>query len=279
LDGSAPVPKLFDRVVETIRHELFHAIQHSYVNVREADRDGDWKWTIEGTAASVQNPAGSLTRALKWPSRPIDQSMVDESDYTEYETQDFWVYFGRQRGLGREYLKGMFENGVDTYDADLLFAKDYQTLLGLEYWAWTKNQAIEKTFDYDGQLLNPCHIETALIGTPQVLIYPPVDASPVVEGVLDRLTSAVVKIEFRRETGPIRVSADQVADLRYKVYLDGEDAVVDGTPACVSVAEDAPRTFNETPDQPVYVLLSNVLHPPGSQVRYTVRVEPATDGG
>ena len=58
----------------------------------------------------------------------------------------------------------MFENGLDTIDADLLFAS-YRTLLGLEYWAWVKNQAIEKTFDYDGRLLNPCHIEIGLIGT------------------------------------------------------------------------------------------------------------------
>ena len=172
----------------------------------------------------------------------------------------------------------MFENGLDTFDADLLFASQYQTLLGLEYWAWVKNQAMEKTFDYDAHLLNPCHIETNLIGTPQPLVYPPRDAPSVVEGTLDRLTSAVVKIEFRGETGPIKVSADQVPNLRYKVYLDGEDTVVDGTPACVSVAEDAPREFAETPDQPVYVLLSNVLHPPGSQVRYTVRVEPAPSG-
>jgi hypothetical protein len=174
----------------------------------------------------------------------------------------------------------MFENGLDTVDADLLFASQYQTLLGLEYWAWVKNQAFEKTFDYDGKLLEPCHIETGLIGTTEPpLVYPPgeVDQS-VKEGVLDRLTSAVVKIEFHGETGPIKVSADQVPDLRYKVYLDGEDAVVDGAPACVSVAEDAPREFAETPDQAVYVLLSNVLHPPGSQVRYTVRVEPAPSG-
>jgi hypothetical protein len=53
----------------------------------------------------------------------------------------------------------MFENGLDTYDADLLFASQYQTLLGLEYWAWVKNQAFEKTFDYDGQLVEPCHIK------------------------------------------------------------------------------------------------------------------------
>ena len=39
LDGTAPPsqPKLLDTVVETIRHELFHAIQHSYPNVRGAD--------------------------------------------------------------------------------------------------------------------------------------------------------------------------------------------------------------------------------------------------
>ena len=110
---------------------------------------------MEGTASAVQNPAGTLSRTLTRSLRRIDRSLVDETDDIEYLTQDFWVYFGRQRSLGREYFQGMFENGLDTIDADLLFASQYQTLLGLEYWAWVKNQAMEKTFDYDGSSSTP----------------------------------------------------------------------------------------------------------------------------
>ena len=69
-----------------------------------------------------------------------------------------------------------------------------------------------------------------------------------------------------------------VPNLRSKVYRDGEDALVDGKPACVSLAEDAPRTFDPVPEEPVYVLLSNVQHQSGTQVRYPARVEPATNG-
>jgi hypothetical protein len=164
----------------------------------------------------------------------------------------------------------MFENGLDTYDADLLFASQYQTLLGLEYWAWVKNQAFEKTFDYDGQLVEPCHIKSSLIGTPQILRYLPMDAVPSVEGTLDRLTSGVVKIEFGRPTGPFTVEVDPADNLKYKIYLEG---------SCVWEPDNASRTFDEVPSEPVYVLLSNVLHHPGSQVRYKVRVEPGPPGG
>src|SRR5262245_46428440 len=122
---------------------------------------------MEGTASAVQNPGGTLTRTLTRSLRRIDRSLVDEADDIEYLTQDFWVYFGRHRAqpaLGREYFKDLFENGLNTLDADLWFALQSQTLLGLEYWAWVKNQAFEKTFDYDGRLLNACHIQTDLIG-------------------------------------------------------------------------------------------------------------------
>jgi hypothetical protein len=281
VDRTSPQPKLLDKVVATIRHELFHAIQHSYVNVRAADRLGDRLWTLDGTAASVQNPAGTLTRALKYPLRRIDRSLVDEQDYLEYQTQDFWIYFGREQSLAIAYFKGMFENGVDTYAADLLFANQYQTSLGLEYWAWAKNQVMEKSFDFDDRLFQPCHIEAQVIEDVKVLWYDFTEFpvfEPTLGGDLERLTSAVVQIEVVGATGPIRVSVDHVPNLRYKVYLDGEDADVDGKPACVSAVEDAPRTFNQAPDQPVYVLVSNVLHPPGSTLHYTVRVEPAPSG-
>ena len=65
--------------------------------------------------ASVQNPAGTLTRTLNRPSASHRPShWWTRRDYIEYETQDFWVYFGRQQALGRDYFKGMFENGLDT---------------------------------------------------------------------------------------------------------------------------------------------------------------------
>ena len=281
LDGTAPPsqPKLLDTAVETIRHELFHAIQHSYPNVRAAP-DLDRKWTMDGTASAVQNPAGTLSRTLTRSLRRIDRSLVDETDAIEYLTQDFWVYFGRQRDppLEETISKACSRTALTR------LTRIYCSPATGPCWAWntghgSRTRRSKRPSTMTGAPQPLPHRDWADRDDRHPLVYPPVDVpQSVMEGILDRLTSAVVKIEFRGETGPIKVSADQVPNLRYKVYLDAEDTVVDGTPACVSVAEDAPREFAETPDQPVYVLLSNVLHPPGSQVRYTVRVEPAPSG-
>ena len=262
-------------IAQATTHELFHAFQHGYDKTREnwtvvdsrdsreedrLAREAEMVWIIEGTASAAEGSSDRIIRADR-SFHEIDVSLTAFDGAIEYDTQDFWVHFGVKKGLGLSYLKPLFERGATTEAAAEFFTQDQQTSLGAEYWDWAKNQVMDKTIDFDHKLLRPCHLEASVVAKPETLEYPPAESAiGVFEGRLDRLTSAIVRIEFRGATGPIKVSADETPNLRYKVYLDGEDAAGRRQARVRVGGRDAPRTFDRTPEQPVYVLLSNVLH-------------------
>jgi hypothetical protein len=102
-----------------------------------------------------------------------------------------------------------------------------------------KNQAIEKTIDFDEKLTDPCRIviprDDPVIGPFDVLAYPAADSPPEVNGTLSRLSAAVVRIIFLQDVGRTTITASGSEGLAYKVYLNGEDG-------CAAVP-DRDRTF------------------------------------
>jgi hypothetical protein len=269
---------------------MFHAFQHSFkeyhtdwgsLSLDPVDIE-DYKWVSEGTAAAAEDSDTVMRRSvvLDRPLHPIDRALT-ASDYVHrisseviaYQAQDFWVHFARSKGrdLGLDYLKPLFSLGATTAAVDTFLSTTYESSLGVEYWGWAKNQAMEKSVDFDGRLTNACHIEPELIGTPQFALYPTIDLPPPIEGTLPRLTAAVVGIIFQEDLGnttiTARVTSGNAAGLAYKVYMEG-------IPGCADVA-DGERTFDAVASASVaYVILANVQHDPAASLTYEVSISP-----
>jgi hypothetical protein len=283
-------------LTKTVRHELFHAFQHSpEADLHEdwaeidwtADDNGDYKeldevedfaWLSEGTAEAAEDSGAAMIRSHQQVLHPTSRALTAsprgpaDRDKIAYQAQDFWVHFGRRTGLGLGYMKGLFDRGGDPTAADRFFSEEHQSSLGVGYWTWVKNQAFEKTIDFDNRLQSPCTIETGLVGKMRDLLYPPDDALASVAGRLPRLTSEVVRIIAVQQVGPTVVSAvaaDGSSDsLRYKVYREG---ALD----CVAVA-DGERTFEELPAAAiVYVIVSNLQYEAGRMLDYSVNIAAA----
>jgi hypothetical protein len=173
-------------------------------------------------------------------------------------------------------LKPLFERGGTTEAAARFFDEVYQMSLGDEYWAWVKNQAMEKAIPLDGFLLNPCNVQRTVIGTPQEFEYPVTNPdgpnSLIVTETLSRLTARVVPIKIKEDVGRTTITAGRPDGLAYKVYLDGD-------PKCAEVDTEHPeydRTFESLKaGSTIYVILANTQHEPGRRVGYTLEVKPA----
>jgi hypothetical protein len=206
-------------------------------------------------------------RGARWP----------ESVYP-YQAQDFWVHlfrstnssgFRRNLDLGR--LASFLEEGASTQSvashlgnpADLTFDD-----LGLEYWAWVKNQVAEKTdVTMDGALQNPCKIEDGLVNLATGFRYPAADQ---MFDSLEPLQSELIQITFEDRENPdddfssVRVVAEG-DQLKYKVYLV-QDYNTDPwvlEPDCVEIADGGEngRSFTDLPaGSVVYVLLARTKH-------------------
>jgi hypothetical protein len=270
------------------RHELFHAIQYAYPKVPKkepADRD---KWVIEGTADAAAGWNGAMNRSVGRWLRRVDVSFFDAADDLEYQAQDFWVHMftsrspyaplGEKRQLPLGDLSSFFERGGTTasvvdrlqYPASLTYGS-----LAAEYWAWTKNQVVEKhevTFAQphagapDDVLTAPCwvqHEEPMLISAQDMpkLSYS-LERNKVIGQIDGALKSTIVAIHFPDAAASLKVAVAGDAALYYKVYLEGDDATSDGPePACVGVPSNESRSFQELPaGSNVYVLLTNTSH-------------------
>ena len=259
----------------TVPHELFHAFQVGFQGLHSGLANvEDSAWVIEGTATAAQNSSTQMARdPLRLP-HAIDRgltSIIRQATPTRPRTSGFT--FGRERSLGLDYLRPLFERGGTTQAAAAFFSEVHQTSLGAAYWAWVKNQAFEKTNSLDQALTDPCRLEfprdTLLIGTVPVLAHGQSDFPPIAKGTLPRLTAQVVRIIFARDLGPTLITAGEQAALKYKVYLNGEN------PCGEEIAEGA-RTFQELSiTDTLYVVLANTDHEPGSRIKYKLEVKPA----
>jgi hypothetical protein len=288
-----------DRLSSVTRHEIFHAIQNAYPDVRRQTTDD---WVIEGTASAAEaatldgvmhrTPARSLRQVDVTLTRPRP-TRVRVRPYP-YEAQDFWVYLFRSpnaagvpRDLPLRELGSFFDRGASTASvADRLQNPPGMTFrpLGDEYWAWVKNQVVEKTdVTFDGALANRCQIQASVVANPLLFSY--AAASDHIYGHFDSgLDARVVIIEFPGTEAPdgqggiemrglanATILAEGGGDgLAYKVYREN-DAL-----DCQTDVQDGERVFAELePGAIVYVVLANKAY--GSDVapplfKVTVRV-------
>jgi hypothetical protein len=211
-----------------VNHEMFHAFQLGYFSVfvdshaASVNASVLWEeviWLLESTATAAAASDTEMRRTeRKFSLRSITTGLVIEArpsfppEYPDrvndlqrtYEVQDFWVYFGQKRGHGLDYLQPLFERGATLEQAAAFFAEIHPepTSLGAEYWAWVKNQAIERTIPYAGLPADKCKIEgpsdDPVIGPPRTtLSYPDVEMPVATSGgILRRLTAEVVKVDI-----------------------------------------------------------------------------------
>jgi len=270
------------------RHELFHAVQFAYPSVRNGARN---HWVMEGTADAAVSWNGAMHRKATRLLRRADISLTEgDAQATRahaYRAQDFWVHLfvatgsdGVRRNHPLSRLQSFFEVGASTAAIaarlhDGIVAPVFDEL-GDEYWAWAKNQVMEKTdVTFDGALVSPCALEYGLLGQSARVDYVGPGADDFepfrVDGRFDEgLVTQVVEITFREETEGVTVTAYGGDDLAYKVYLQGESDCI-GPPD-----SDGPRTF----DQPlpagavVLMVLANKRIEAGT-LAYEVEVEVA----
>jgi hypothetical protein len=261
------------------RHELFHAIQYAFPNVRNNPRN---RWVIEGTASAAQAWDGGVMHRTRRHLRRADVSLANEGATTRsssfpYEAQDFWVHLFRstsayddRRNFPLGELVSFFDRGASTEAvADRMQnpANFSYAPLGEEYWAWAKNQVIERTdVDFDGELTNPCTMST-LVGNliPHTYI-PPVD-SPSVNDVrvnfLEGLESRVIAVTIPTALENVSFTVAGDAAISYKVYLEADPVVSD----CRNGIDDGPRVFAALPaGSTVHVLIANKAYGNGGRV-------------
>jgi len=261
---------LSDKVLDAhAHHELFHAVQFNYPNVRSQPR-GDW--VLEGMAEAAVNSEELMHRWPKCNLRRVDVPLTQprgapgtvEANYP-YQVQDFWVYLFQvnNRALPLGELASFLVRGASIEAVAEQLASPPSSFyfgLGREYWAWAKNQVIEKTVDLDGALQNPCVLEHAWIGRAANdaadFSWP---VSDHVNGSLESLQSKLAKIEFTTAASDITITAEGGGGesvLAYKVYLDGETDCADPTKH-----PDGKRTFASLPQGSiVYVVLANMQY-------------------
>ena len=199
----------------------------------------------------------------------------------EYQAQDFWTYVGLKYNSYLSYLQPILEEGatiVQIHDRLLesVGSGDPNEL----YWEWAKNQAFERTIDYDNpdmKALAPCELNTDVIALTtetagQVLpgfgivpFYYHANATLPVEFTfnLKPLTSLLIRLDnvdgFPPGYHRYISGAESDPEIRYKVYemLDiqaGECGYADGDRLLFN------EPYRQTADTIGYVLVSNTSY-------------------
>lgn len=241
---------------DTLRHEYFHALQYAYDNVLADWVAGgrDELWIIEGMATAVMRSGADWERSDEYNIRPVDKGLRDNTDWLEYETQDFWVYYGDNMTVGGvEQFKSILSAGA-TYDA---FPN---TVFGFAYTLWVRNQAIEKHDDMDGWLVGPpCQLEEGTVS--DLLVYDLSMPNPngYYSGATDILNTSVVELEFPAVwhgvpttilVSPLRPGDTFPGWFEWKIYR---------TPVtnCTSTPENTPREYTISPDERYFIVMTN----------------------
>jgi hypothetical protein len=206
--------------VATARHEYFHATQYAYSGVRSRSND---LWVIEGTAVASENSLATMARANR-PWRPVDVPLTDSGDdgLVQYRAQDFFVFAGRELGLGLGYLRSVFERGARTTDVDAGL-RDLGFVGGLpemyRRWASDQLQSNAAGGSISGCLLSPD------VATPVSVPLDAASPAAAVAGTVPSLTAEVVALEFAAHpaaTYPawVRLTAALPAGLHARVLDD-----------------------------------------------------------
>ncbi|MBW6455441.1 MAG: hypothetical protein K0A98_06100, partial [Trueperaceae bacterium] len=206
--------------VDTARHEYFHATQYAYPGVRSRSTD---LWVIEGTAVASERSLATMARANR-PWRPVDVPLTASGDdgLVHYRAQDFFVFAGRELGLGLGYLRSVFEHGGRTSDVDAGL-RDLGFAGGLSemFVRWTRDQA---TVALPPAFGGGCLL-AADVATPVALPRGASSPTTSVSGAVPSLSAEVVRVDFAAHpaaTYParLRLAAPVPAGVQVRV-LDG----------------------------------------------------------
>jgi hypothetical protein len=264
--AGLPAPELLKAYAH---HELFHAVQYSYLNFWNGSREG---WVVEGMAdAAIESETEMHRTRIRLP-RPVNVPLTSpagapgtpEASYP-YQAQDFWVYLfqANHRALSLGELGSFLNRGGSTDSVAQVLASPPSTFylgLGGEYWIWVKNQVLEKTVNFDGALTNPCVLELALIGRSPTdgadITWP---ASDHVFGDLEGMQAKLVKIQFTTAVNNVTIIAEGGGGenvLAYKVFRDGEPDCADP-----EKSPDGKRQFESVAQGDlIYVLLADMQY-------------------
>jgi hypothetical protein len=246
--------------VHILIHEYFHATQYGYpATFNDYLGRQDDAWVIEGMAKAAEESyfVNEMVRSEVggWVQlHDVDQPMEVVDTLNEYFAQDFWVFHGQKNGQGLEYLQSYLAQGASTQMVATLLG-DGQFMAG--YWDWAKNQALEKTVNFNGKLGAACSLLAEV--APQKEIFNYVWGTHFYQEVMgvEPLSSVVVEVHFDHNyDGASGYAYAQNNDtigaqaLEYKFYKEGEGG-------CEGIPE-GPRTYmNVTPSDRYYVLITN----------------------
>jgi hypothetical protein len=281
IDPLAPLSP--DQRRRTLRHELFHAVQHGFPAYHPPVPAGGPvppgpepdEWILEGTAEAAVDSDTSMHR-VNDPARDLRSvapSLLSPNGLQPYEAQDFWVHLfsttvdGTRRAYPLGNLADLLSFGGRTtniVDAMRQSPGGRYRELGNEYWAWAKDQFVEKDVLFDGALANPCVPERDLIGRPDKLTHP--QASEIVGHFEQPLQTKWVVIKFRNAVNRATIQADGDS-LAYKVYRASDN------PGCRDLADDARFFGTLSAGTELFVLLGNKSHSTVAEYRVSVFVE------
>ena len=252
-DGTT---SLSDFMKDTVRHEYFHALEFSYNQPLAEWANGTAEnWIIEGMADAVINSGTDWARSETNGIRPVDKMLRDNADLLEYEAEDFWAYYGRNRTSGGiERLRSILVSGATFYDVF------NNTGFDEDFWWWVRNQALEKNDDLDGALKNgKCKLEEAAVSRMFTweIDYPTTN-NPIT-GTVDPLSAYLVELKFDpwfagREITimPSALPEGQPPPIgfEYKIYKSP-------SPNCTATEENLPQRWEIIPGERYFVLFAN----------------------
>ncbi len=230
--------------VATARHELFHAVQLAYPEVRDTWR-GYELWVLEGTAVASENSSATMQRASR-QLRPVEISLWSEVGPTlpHYQAQDFFVFAGQSLGRGLDYLRSVFMRGARTEDVDAaLVALGVPGGLSETYWRWVRHQAMADSSVAGGA----CRLQS-VAATPVQIALDANAAAGRHAATLPSLTAQVVELTLAADpqatyVADLTVTPDRTGAARVKVYFDGRCIQADETTqVAITVEAGKPRS-------------------------------------
>ena len=245
-----PTVGVTPKLIRTIRHELFHAIQFAYPNIRSKGKFiGDW--VIEGTASAAEVSSNSMLLTPGFGPRVIDVEL--RHPYNKiwrypYEVQDFWVYVGQKSSAPLSYLIPIFEHGPTAEDVDAAWGGT----LSSEYWKWVKNQVYEKSLTLAGRSASPpCQVEDPLVLQEQITIDSSTSLPWIMMNNLGTLTGTVYSIEFADAIEDVQIELlPSGVFTRFKMYREGEGG-------CTTVPEQQGQSFDAKAGDMIHIVVAN----------------------
>lgn len=250
--------------IQTIFHEVFHAIQYSYPNIT---LDIFEPWLIEGTATAAERSRGMMEVDGERSRRRVDVPLTDAGDNStvEYQAQDFWVFAGRRSNRGIDYLEAVLAEGTSVGEVNIALNRTFGIGLDGIYWDWVKNQVFEARVEIgpggnSPSVLNePCVFNSRMAGQVRNRTFDLSSGQLTDSFPLPPLSARVVKVLLQAlpDAGyEATIEVDKVgAPIRAKIY---DEETVDTT-NCHAEFESPTRTIHvpQGQDTVVYVLVAN----------------------